>query len=139
MKRVVIEHEIPFFDVDSYRLVWHGNYAKYLEIARCALLQEVGYPYPKMEKLGYFFPIVDMRVKYISSLVFGQKIMIEAWFVDWKNRLRISYEMRDSESGKICTRAQTTQFAISMPDRVTQFEIPEVVVSAIDSWFAESS
>jgi len=33
------EMEIPFFDVDTYKIVWHGNYAKYFEIARCELLE----------------------------------------------------------------------------------------------------
>ena len=27
---------VPFFDVDSMNVVWHGHYVKYLEIARCA-------------------------------------------------------------------------------------------------------
>jgi acyl-CoA thioester hydrolase len=44
---------VPFFDVDSMNVVWHGHYVKYLEVARCALLErsatttgmlESGYP-----------------------------------------------------------------------------------------------
>ena len=29
---------VPFFDVDTMHVVWHGHYIKYLEVARCALL-----------------------------------------------------------------------------------------------------
>ena len=29
---------VPFFDVDTMNVVWHGHYIKYLEVARCALL-----------------------------------------------------------------------------------------------------
>ena len=36
--RVDIPVEVPFFDVDSMDVVWHGHYVKYLELARCALL-----------------------------------------------------------------------------------------------------
>ena len=33
-----IEIEVPFFDLDPMNVVWHGNYVKYTEIARCKLL-----------------------------------------------------------------------------------------------------
>jgi acyl-CoA thioester hydrolase len=40
-----IDVVVPFFDVDSLEIVWHGHYVKYLEIARCALLDELGHNY----------------------------------------------------------------------------------------------
>ena len=37
MPKAIIESstivEVPFFDVDSMRIVWHGHYLKYFEIA----------------------------------------------------------------------------------------------------------
>ena len=32
-----IEIKIPFYDLDPMNIVWHGNYIKYLEQARCKL------------------------------------------------------------------------------------------------------
>jgi len=32
-----VELTVEFFDVDSMQVVWHGNYLKYMERARCAL------------------------------------------------------------------------------------------------------
>ena len=37
------EIEVPFFDVDVMQIVWHGHYVKYLEVARCAFLDALGY------------------------------------------------------------------------------------------------
>ena len=34
-----VEIEIPFHDCDPMQVVWHGNYARYLEVARCELLR----------------------------------------------------------------------------------------------------
>ena len=50
MKKNSLNIDIPFFDVDAYRVVWHGNYPKYIEMARCALLSEIGCPYSVMEE-----------------------------------------------------------------------------------------
>ncbi|MGH8486657.1 MAG: acyl-CoA thioesterase, partial [Pseudomonas sp.] len=36
---------VPFFDVDSMLVVWHGHYVKYLEVARCALLDRLEHNY----------------------------------------------------------------------------------------------
>ncbi len=37
-----IEFEVPFHDVDALRVVWHGHYYKYLELARTALFRSSG-------------------------------------------------------------------------------------------------
>ena len=47
-----------FHDCDAMQVVWHGNYFKYLEIARCALLQRFDYDYPQMHASGYMWPIL---------------------------------------------------------------------------------
>ena len=39
---------IPFHDNDPMGIVWHGNYFKYFEMARDALLERAGMPIPKM-------------------------------------------------------------------------------------------
>ena len=38
-----ISLEIPFHDLDPAGYVWHGHYAKYLELARCELLKQWEY------------------------------------------------------------------------------------------------
>jgi len=43
-----VEIEVPFFDVDLMEIVWHGHYLKYFEVARCALLDKIGYNYMQM-------------------------------------------------------------------------------------------
>lgn len=35
--------EVPFFDLDPMHIVWHGNYVKYFEEARCQLLRTIDY------------------------------------------------------------------------------------------------
>jgi len=137
MKRVVSKYEIPFFDVDAYRIVWHGNYPKYFEISRCALLEEVGCPYSVMEKEGYFFPVVDLQIKYIKPLLFQQKIVIESWLVEWEHRLKINYVIKDSDSNEIYTKAKSCQFAISMPDHITQYTSPPFLTETITKWLSK--
>jgi acyl-CoA thioester hydrolase len=59
---VVIRPE--FHDLDPMQIVWHGNYMRYFETARTALLGLIDYDYPQMVASGYAWPVVDFRIKY---------------------------------------------------------------------------
>jgi acyl-CoA thioester hydrolase len=58
------EFKVEFYDVDSMDIVWHGNYVKYFEKARCALLDKIGYGYQEMRASGYAFLVTDLRAYY---------------------------------------------------------------------------
>ncbi len=125
--------EVPFFDVDSYRIVWHGHYPKYFEIARCELLEKIGYPYAKMEESNYFFPIIDLQSRYLKPLIFKQKVTVTANLKAWEHKLIIDYVIKDIESGELMTKGQTTQVAVLMPEKITQFQIPTEFIENIDA------
>jgi acyl-CoA thioester hydrolase len=106
--------EIPFHDVDAVGVAWHGHYVKYLEIARCALLDKIDYNYPQMKASGYAWPVIDLRIRYPQPLYFQQKVRVKAWLVEWENRLKVSYLIEDLETGQRLTKAYTVQVAIDM-------------------------
>lgn len=110
----LVEISIPFHDVDSMHVVWHGHYAKYLEIARCALLDQIGYGYEAMAESGYEWPVIDMHIRYPRPAKFGRIVTVDARIVEYANRLVIDYEIRDKQSGERLTRARTTQVAVDM-------------------------
>lgn len=128
---ITLDHEVAFFDVDAYRIVWHGNYPKYLEMARCKLLELIDFTYDEMEQAGYFFPIIDMNIKYIKPLRFGQIFTVSATLAEWRNKLNIKYEIKDKITGERLTKARTSQVAIAMPDHITQFESPAVLIEKV--------
>ena len=125
------EMQVPFFDVDSYRIVWHGNYPKYFEIARCKLLDMIEYPYSVMEESGYFFPVIDLKTKYIKPLIFEQNVKVTAELKAWENKLIIDYLIQDIDSNEIVTKAQTTQVAVLMPEKITQFQSPQLLIDNV--------
>ena len=70
---VAVEIEIPFHDVDTMHIVWHGHYLKYFEIARCMLLDEFDYNYPQMLDSGYMWPVIDVQIRYVHGVGFNQQ------------------------------------------------------------------
>ena len=125
------EIEVQFFDVDAMHIVWHGNYVKYLETARCAFLSAIGYDYNEMARQGYSWPIVQMNLKYIRPARFGQKIRVDMEIVEIESCLRIAYTIRDAASGEKLTRATTTQAAVSVATGEMQFQTPASWLEAV--------
>jgi acyl-CoA thioester hydrolase len=106
-----------FYDLDPMQVVWHGNYPRFLEEARCALLNRIGYNYPEMEASGYLWPIVDMRLKYVRPIRFAQAVRVIATLAEYENRLRIEYRILDGESGEVLTKGTTSQLAVEACSR----------------------
>jgi acyl-CoA thioester hydrolase len=121
------EIEVQFYDLDPMQIVWHGNYVKYLEVARCALLDKVGYNYTQMKESGYAWPVIDMNLRYIGSAVFGQRLTVRAEIVEYENRLKIDYLITDTVSGKRLNRASTTQVAVDIGNGEMQFASPAIL------------
>jgi len=122
-----VEIEIPFHDVDVMRVAWHGHYAKYLEIARCKLLELFDYNCPQMEDSGYAWPVIDMRIRYAQPLRFQQKVRVKAALTEWENRLKINYVISDAISGKRLTKAYTVQVAVDVSTGEMLYASPEIL------------
>lgn len=129
-----IDKEIAFYDVDSYRIVWHGNYPKYFEEARCALLEQLGYPYAAMEESTYFFPVIDLQIRYIKTIIFKQRVKITATLAEWEHRLVIRYLISDADSGERLCKGSTTQVAVKMPEKITQFVSPAELINKVQEF-----
>ncbi|MFI8480448.1 acyl-CoA thioesterase [Pseudomonas sp. NPDC078700] len=129
-----VESEIlvPFFDVDMMEVVWHGHYVKYLEIARCALLDKIGHNYSHMRDAGFAWPIIDLQLRYIRGAAFGQKLIVRADLVEWENRLKIHYLISDAATGERMTRASSVQVAVDIASREMQLASPRVFVNAVE-------
>lgn len=123
--------EIPFHDCDPMNVVWHGNYPRYLEVARCELLRKFNYDYPQMVESGYMWPIVDMQIKYVASAKFTQKIVATAYLKEYENRIKIDYLITDEASGKVITKAYTVQVAVDIQSQELQFVSPDALLTRL--------
>lgn len=131
MIKTSVEIEIPFHDVDMMRVAWHGHYLKYLEIARCALLKKIDYDYPEMEASGYVWPVIEVHIRYAQPLRFRQKVEVLAKMVEWENRLKVEYVLKDVATGKRLTKAHTIQVAVEIDSGEMLYVSPAILLDKI--------
>jgi acyl-CoA thioester hydrolase len=126
-----IEVEVAFHECDPLGVTWHGHYLGYLESARSALLKCIGYDFRQMTVSGFAWPIVDLRIKYVKSTTFGQRLTVRAALEEYENRLKIAYTVADSASGEVVTTASTTQVAVVQARGGMCFVSPQVFLDKV--------
>lgn len=131
--REEIIFDVEFYDVDSMGVVWHGNYVKYMEKARCALLDRIGFGYLSMVEAGYMFPVVDVKLKYVKSLRFGEKVRAVAMLVEYENRIKIKYEFYNAETGELTTKAESSQMAVKIETGESEFVCPPLFIEQVEA------
>jgi acyl-CoA thioester hydrolase len=127
------EVSVEFYDCDPLKVVWHGNYFNYFEVARRALLEKIGYGYGEMEKTGYSFPVIEVSAKFLGSLRFRDRARVKAILEEYENRLRIRYEIRDVQTGVLTTRGLSTQMAIDMRTYDSCFVCPQALIDKVEA------
>jgi len=130
MISVEVMLETQFYDLDPMGVVWHGNYVRFFEQARCRLLDKIGYGYAEMEASGYVWPVVDMQIKYVGPLKFPQQFKVTSSIVESDNYLKISYIVSDL-NGVTLTKASTTQVAVHSSTGELCLESPQTLTDKI--------
>lgn len=133
------EWTIPFHDNDPMGIVWHGNYYKYFEVGRDALLARIGWPLERMTKEGFGLPVVESRCRYRHYLQHDQKIRIEASVSEWENRVIFNFEIYERESRQLMAVGSTVHAAFDMKKMEVLFYVPEALQQAIASAVPEES
>jgi len=134
LPRAEIELEVPFHDVDMMEVAWHGHYVRYLEIARCRLLDAIDYNYPQMRASGFAWPVIDLRLRYAAPALFAQRLRIEARLSEWEHRLKVDYTIRCADTDKRLTRAWTVQVAVGIEDHEMRLASPDALIERLLAW-----
>ena len=113
-----VELEVPFHDVDLLRVVWHGHYYKYFEVARTKLLRSLSLDTGGVIGERYLLMVSDSSCRHIEPLKYGDHFEVAAWFQDVDNRLCIDFEIRNLSSGRRCARGRTVLVSVDLEGRL---------------------
>jgi acyl-CoA thioester hydrolase len=128
-----IEATVAFHDIDVIGVMWHGHYLKYLENARWALMERIGFGFDAMLASGYAWPIVELHVKYVHVARLGDELRVRASLVEWQNRITMNYLITRSDNHERLARAKSVQVAIDAKTHALQFVTPRVLLERVQN------
>lgn len=111
----VVTAQVRFSEVDSMRVVWHGNYARYFEDGRESFGRKYpGIGYMDIYENGFTAPIVDLTIQFLCPLTINDTAIIETYYIpDPAARLRFEYIIRRGSDNRISVRGSSAQVFIS--------------------------
>lgn len=128
LHEVAVEGEVPFHDVDGMRIVWHGHYFKYFELARTALLRAVDLDVGTLIGPRYRFAVIESKCRYAWPLRYGERFRCAAWVEDFHRRLMIRYEITNLTAARRAARGHTVLAILDENDALL-LETPREIAS----------
>lgn len=116
---------VQFYDLDPMNVVWHGNYIKYLETARCDMLKNLGYDYTNMSTDNIAYPVATMDLKFIKPSTFGDKLRVVTSIEEIEPSLIIKYEIFNAETGEKVFKAKSMQICINRKTNESVYSAPK--------------
>ncbi|PIB23682.1 thioesterase [Maribacter sp. 4U21] len=77
MKDNTISFRVRYGETDQMGVVYHGNYAQYLEMGRVEWLRKLGISYKEMEENGIMLPVINLNIKYLKSAYYDDLIFVK--------------------------------------------------------------
>lgn len=124
-----IKFRVRFSEVDSLRIVWHGNYLKYFEDARDAFALEHGLDFLELyEEDGMFAPLVKTEMEHKTPLRYGEEGIAEVTYEDCAAAKCIfNYRILNARTGVVAVEGRTIQ-AFTDTDYTLQLYLPDYVL-----------
>ncbi len=72
-----ISFRVRYAETDQMGVVYHGNYAQYLEMGRVEWLRDLGISYKSMEESGIILPVISLSLNFKKSALYDDLIMVE--------------------------------------------------------------
>jgi len=79
MKNHKLSFRVRYGETDQMGIVYHGNYAQYLEMGRVEWLRDLGVTYKSMEDKGIQLPVINLQIKYLKSAKYDDLITVETF------------------------------------------------------------
>ncbi len=94
-------HKVHYYETDKMGITHHSNYIRWMEEARIAFLDGVGYGYARLERDGIISPVIGVECSYRRSTTFDDEVAIDVSAEEFKGvKLVIAYTMTNTATGE---------------------------------------
>jgi acyl-CoA thioester hydrolase len=115
------EHEtqirVRYGETDQMGVVYHGNYAQFLEVARVEWLRSIDISYRKMEEEGVMLPVVNLNINFKKPAVYDELISVKTKLREKPGvKIVIDQEIYN-ENNDLLTTSEITLVFVNMKSR----------------------
>lgn len=122
---------VYYADTDSYGVVWHGSYLRWMEAARCEFCRVINIDLIELAKNDITIPVTNINIKYKSPAKIDDEIVVETELIKL-NALYATFKqvIKNANSEKVCTVAEVDVVTVHN-DGVLYRRMPEVLYNKL--------
>ena len=105
---------VRYADTDQMKMVYYAKFFEYFEQGRSDLLRDLGMPYPEIEEIGYYLPVIEAHAKYLKASHYDDLLRVKTILHEVPQvRIRIGYEVHNDETNELLAEGYTVHSFVS--------------------------
>ena len=123
----ISKQKVYYADTDSFGVVWHGSYLRWLEAGRIALCEDFGYKMSELADMDIVLPVVNINIDYKASAMFEDELIVETKLSEFgRFHMIFNQVIKNANTGKVYTVADVKIVAVSKTGKLYR-NLPEVL------------
>ena len=131
MKNIYTD-KVYYADTDSYGVVWHGTYLRWMEKGRVLFCDDLGLDLIELQKANIAIPVANINIKYKSSAKLNDKFGV-CTTVSKITPLSVTFRQvtYNPDTNKTFTEAEVVVVAVTNEGKLYR-RLPEAITSVIN-------
>ena len=89
-----------YYETDKMGIIHHANYIHWMEEARIDFLDQLGWGFDRLERMGVSSPVLALRCSYKKPTRFAEQVTVRVRLAAYRGvRMTIAYRM-ENEAGE---------------------------------------
>ncbi len=119
MQKTTVQLRVRYGETDQMGVVYHGNYAQYLEQGRTEWLRNMGFSYKWMEENGVHLPVINLNINYKAPARYDDLISVTTTIKKIPTyRIEFHYEIHNQKGELLITAEATLVFINSAKNKL---------------------
>ena len=103
------ELKVRYAETDQMGVVHHAVYPVWFEACRTDFMEQLGYPYSRIEQEGFMTPLIKLDVNYKSGAKYGDTVLVDAKITELGLiKFTFSYTVKRKSDGVLLATGSTT-------------------------------
>jgi len=126
---------VRYAETDQMDVVYHCNYATYLEVARAESIRQLGITYKQLETMGVLMPIVEWHAKFLRPAHYDDLLNVKTTLKELPQDHRIEFHQEVfNQAGKLLTVARVVLYFMDASTK-KKVAMPEVLKEKLGPFF----
>ncbi len=122
-----LEQTVYYADTDSYGVVWHGTYLRWMEQARVEFCRIIGLDLVELKNNDIMIPVTNLNIRYKASAKLDDKLIVETT-ISKITPLTVTFSqiIKNKDSERIYTIAELDVVAVNGEGKIYR-RMPDVL------------